>query len=155
MARFSKRSKDNLVGVAPALVTLMNAAIVDTPFDFTIVEGVRTAQTQAKYYSWGRTVVNPNTGPVRGNARGAIVTNANGTTRKSNHQVKADGFGHAVDLYPFFNGSVQVDGPEVAKRLRAIAAHIKAKAAQLGIAVTWGGDWKSPHDPPHFELKQK
>jgi len=153
MPKFSQRSKDNLVGVAPALVRVMNEAIVDTPFDFTIVEGVRSEATQKKYYSWGRTVVNPNTGPLKGKPLGAIVTNANGTTKKSNHQVKADGYGHAVDLYPYFNGSVQVSGREVEARLKAISNHIKRKAAALGVTVVWGGDWKSPYDPPHFELK--
>lgn len=154
MAKFSKRSNDNLVGVAPALVRVMRAAIEDTPFDFTIVEGVRTAATQKKYYSWGRTVVNPNTGPTKGKPLGMVVTNANGTTRKSNHQPKADGYGHAVDIYPYFDGSVQVAGREAMARLKAISHHIKRKAAELGIAITWGGDWKSPYDPPHFELKR-
>lgn len=141
------------MGVAPALVRVMNEAIVDTPFDFTIVEGVRSEATQKKYFSWGRSVVNPNSGPLKGKPLGAIVTNANGTTKKSNHQVKADGYGHAVDLYPYFNGSVQVSGREVEARLKAISNHIKRKAAAQGVTVVWGGDWKSPYDPPHFELR--
>lgn len=153
MAKFSKRSTDNLVGVAPALVALMHAAILDTPYDFTVVEGLRSEATQKKYYSWGRTVVNPNTGPLKGRPLGMVVTNANGTTRKSNHQAKADGYGHAVDVYPYFNRSVQTSGPEVDKRLKAIAQHVKAKAKCLGISINWGGDWRSPYDPPHFELK--
>lgn len=153
MAVFSKRSKDNLVGVAPALVRVMEEAIKDTPVDFTVVEGVRTAATQQKYYSWGRTVVNPNTGPLKGKPLGMVVTNANGTTKKSNHQPKADGYGHAVDVYPFFDGKVQTEGEEVDRRLAILAAHVKATAKCMGIAITWGGDWRSPYDPPHFELK--
>lgn len=141
------------MGVAPALVRVMEAAIKDTPVDFTVVEGRRTAATQQKYYSWGRTVVNPNTGPQKGKPLGMTVTNADGVRRKSNHQPKADGFGHAVDVYPYFNGSVQTGGPEVDRRLHILAAHIKATAKCMGVAITWGGDWKSPYDPPHFELK--
>lgn len=154
MAQFSKRSKDNLVGVAPALVRVLDAAIVDTPVDFTVVEGRRTEATQKKYYSWGRTAVNPNTGPLKGKPLGMVVTHANGTTKKSNHQPKADGYGHAVDVYPYFGGKVQTEGKEVDRRLAILAAHIKATAKRLGIAITWGGDWRSPYDPPHFELKQ-
>lgn len=142
MAKFSKRSKDALIGVHPKLVALMEAAIVDTPVDFTVVEGVRTAQRQKQLYAQGRT------------APGPKVTNVDGVTKKSNHQVKADGLGYAVDVYPFFDGKVQTSGAEVDKRLHILAAHIKATAKCLGIAITWGGDWKNPYDPPHYELKK-
>lgn len=141
MAKFSKRSKDALIGVHPKLVALMEAAIVDTPVDFTVVEGVRTAQRQKQLYAQGRT------------APGPKVTNVDGVTKKSNHQVKADGLGYAVDVYPFFDGKVQVSGAEVDKRLHILAAHIKATAKCQGVNITWGGDWKSPYDPPHYELK--
>ena len=147
MAKFSQRSKDALKGVHPDLVRVMEAAIVDTPQDFTIVEGVRTAARQAELYAQGRT--------IKGKAvKGPIVTKADGVTKKSNHQVKADGYGHAVDLYPYYDGKVQVQDEDVPRRLRVIANHIKGKALQMGIAITWGGDWANMYDPPHFELKQ-
>lgn len=137
MARFSKRSKDALIGVHPDLVRVMEAAILDTPVDFTIIEGVRTQARQATLYAQGRTT------------KGAIVTYADGVKKKSNHQKKADGYGHAVDLYAFTNGKIQFN--DVAS-LKLIAVHIKAVAACLGVAITWGGDWKKPYDPPHFQL---
>ena len=65
---------------------------------------------------------------------------------------KKDGFGHAVDLYPYYNGAVQVSDKEVIPKLKLIAVHIKAVAKCLGLKITWGGDWKTPYDPPHFEL---
>src|SRR5690606_11257919 len=105
-------------------------------------EGVRTVARQQQLYAQGRTT------------KGIKVTNVDGVTKKSNHQPKADGYGHAVDLYPYYNGSVQVQDSQVIQKLREISIHIKAKAACLGIAITWGGDWKNPFDPPHFELKQ-
>lgn len=141
MARFSKRSKDNLIGVHPKLVALMEAAIQDTPVDFTIVEGVRTQQRQKDLYAQGRTKPGPK------------VTNADGVNRKSNHQVKADGYGYAVDVYPFVDGQVRVSEKYVIPKLKQIADHVKAKAKELGLTVVWGGDWKSPYDPPHFEIK--
>lgn len=151
MPNFSKRSKDALKGVHPDLVRVMEAAIVDTPIDFTVVEGVRTAATQAKYYSWGRTVVNPNTGKIPGKPYGKTVTERNGVKPKSNHQPKADGFGHAVDIYPYFDGSVQLNAPV---KHRLLIGHIKITARKLGVAITCGIDWTKPYDPPHVELKQ-
>lgn len=134
---FSKRSIDNLKGVHPDLVKLMTEAIKDSPVDFTITEGVRTAERQQMLFK-----------------QRPKVTNVDGIIKKSNHQVKSDGYGHAVDLYPFYNGSVQVQDKEVIPKLKLIAVHIKAVAKCLGISITWGGDFKSLHDPPHFELKK-
>lgn len=144
-----KTSLSRLEGVSPDLVRLMKEAIKDTPIDFSIDQGVRTAEKQAVYYSWGRTVVNPNTGPIKGNKFGLIVTTCDGYKRKSNHQVKADGYGHAVDIYPYINGKMQFND---ISSLNKIAKHIKDVAARLKIKITWGGDWKNPYDPPHFQL---
>ncbi|EKB56583.1 M15 family metallopeptidase [Bergeyella zoohelcum] len=146
MAVFSKRSLDNLKGVHPNLVKLMQEAIKDSPVDFTITEGVRTAKAQQEYYSWGRTKKNPHTGKM------TKVTYADGVKRKSNHQVKADGYGYAVDLYPFIDDKVQTRGDDVIPALKEISDHIKATAKRLGINIVWGGDWRKPYDPPHFQL---
>lgn len=140
MPQFSQRSKDALKGVHPDLVRLMEAAIINTPVDFTIVEGLRTEARQKQLYAQGRT------------APGVKVTNADGVKNKSNHQAKADGYGHAVDLYPFIDGKLRITEPYVVYNLRLIADHIKKTAKRLGINVTWGGDWKSPYDPPHFQI---
>lgn len=145
MAKFGKRSLDNLKGVHPNLVKVLEASIIDTPIDFTIVQGVRDVKTQQEYYSWGRTKINPNTKKM------TIVTYVDGVKRKSNHQIKSDGYGHAVDLYAYINGSVQVND---VKSLKIISDHIKKKAKELNIKITWGGDWKKPYDPPHFELSK-
>lgn len=138
--KLGQRSLDNLKGVHPDMQRLIKASITDSPVDFTVVEGVRTTQRQQSLYAQGRTV------------KGNKVTNADGVRNKSNHQVKADGFGHAVDLYPFFLGQVQVNHKDTIKSLKLISDHIKKKAKELGIKVVWGGDWKSPYDPPHFQI---
>lgn len=140
MKNFSKRSLDNLKGVHPDLVRLMTESIKDSPVDFTITEGVRTDKRQQDLYAQGRT------------KKGIIVTNVDGVRKKSNHQPKVDGFGYAVDLYPFYNGSVQVQDKEVIPKLKIIAVHVKAVAKCIGVKLTWGGDWKTPYDPPHFEI---
>ena len=132
------RSLSNLQGVHPNLRKVMETASATTPVLFTITDGVRTQAQQQALYAQGRTTA------------GSIVTNADGVTKKSNHQTKADGYGYAVDLYPSPNGSVNIN--DVAS-LKSIAAHIKSTAAKLGIGITWGGDFTSLKDYPHFELK--
>lgn len=136
MYSFSQRSKNNLLFIHPDLVKVMNEAIKNSPIDFIITDGIRSTEEQRKLYNQGRTTP------------GKIVTNADGVNNKSNHQVKTDGYGYAVDLYPFYNGSAQLND---AKSLKVIADHIKSVAKELGIAIQWGGDWKFK-DYPHFEL---
>lgn len=138
MKRYSKRSLDNLAGVHPDLVRVMMEAIKDSPVDYTITEGVRSNIRQAQLYTQGRT------------KPGKIVTNVNGVRVKSKHQKKADGYGHAVDLYPYVNGRVDVN--DLAS-LKLIAVHIKAVAKCLGVKLTWGGDGRSPYDPPHYQIE--
>ncbi len=58
---------------------------------------------------------------------------------------------HAADFFVTVDGKARWDWP-----LYVIAAtHIKEVANKLGIAVVWGGDWKSFKDGPHFELSSK
>ena len=136
--KFSQRSKTNLLGVHPDLVRVMNEAIEDTPVDFTITDGVRSVEQQKALYAQGRT------------KPGVIVTNADGVKKKSNHQAKGDGYGYAVDLYPYLNGKVDVNA---VKELKVIAAHILATAGRLDVPVEWGGSWTSLKDLPHFKIK--
>lgn len=137
--KLGTRSLNNIIGVHPDLEKLLKVSIVDSPVDFTIVEGVRTSQRQRELYNQGRSTP------------GKIVTYVDGVNKKSNHQIKSDGYGHAVDIYPFFLGKVQVNHKDTVKCLNLISNHIKKKADELGIKITWGGDWKMK-DYPHFEL---
>lgn len=140
--KFGKRSLNNLKGIHPILVQLMMQAITHSPYDFTITDGLRTTEMQQKLYAKGRTT------------EGKVVTNADGVKNKSNHQAKDDGYGYAVDLYPYIDGSVRLNAlPE----LKEIAQHIKKVAEEMDIKISWGGDWnlkgKMKKDYPHFELK--
>ena len=56
--------------------------------------------------------------------------------------------GHAIDVAALRDGKVTWNWQEYAD----IAVAFKAAAKQLGISITWGGDWKSFKDGPHFEL---
>ncbi len=52
----------------------------------------------------------------------------------------------AMDLVPW-----PVDWNDV-KRFEALAKIVKEEAAKLGVAISWGGDWKKFRDRPHYEL---
>ena len=56
--------------------------------------------------------------------------------------------GHAVDLGAYVGGSVRWDWPLYYQ----IADAMKAAAEELDVPLTWGGDWKTFPDGPHFEL---
>ena len=94
-----------------------------------IVQGVRTTEQQQALYAKGRT------------EKGPKVTNCDGEMKRSNHQVKEDGYGHAVDcafvgLEPFSESHPW---------------HLYGAAVrEQGLA--WGGDWKRFKDRPHAEL---
>ena len=40
------------------------------------------------------------------------------------------------------------------KYYEVVASHIKSVAKKLGINITWGGDWKSFKDGPHFQIEK-
>ena len=143
---FSQESLDKMKKVHPKLVEVMKAAITNSPFDFRITAGARTAEEQFALYQKGRTLPGPK------------VTNCDGKNFKSNHQLKSDGYGHAVDIFPcgvIENGVYRKFTSEEGyddKKLKLIANHILAVAKSKNINIEWGGNWKM-HDTPHFELK--
>lgn len=59
--------------------------------------------------------------------------------------------GHAVDLAPLINGRVSWDWPPFYEIARAM----KQAAKDLDIQITWGGDWRTFKDGPHFELNRR
>jgi peptidoglycan LD-endopeptidase CwlK len=59
--------------------------------------------------------------------------------------------GHAVDLAPLVAGQVRWDWP----LFHQMAPAMKQAAADLGVAISWGGDWRTLKDGPHFELQRR
>lgn len=59
--------------------------------------------------------------------------------------------GHAVDLLPIGPRGPAFDWPLYHK----LGPAVKAAAADLGVDLEWGGDWKSFKDGPHFQLSHK
>ena len=58
--------------------------------------------------------------------------------------------GKAVDIAVIKDGEVTWDF----KYYQLVADHIKAVAKKLDVPITWGGDWQSFKDGPHFELNR-
>lgn len=143
---FSQTSLDKMKKVHPKLVEVIKAAIENSPYDFRITDGARTTEEQFALYQIGRS------------KPGRIVTNCDGKKAKSNHQIKADGYGHAVDIFPcgvIENGVYRKFTSEEGydeKKLKLIANHILAVAKSKNVNIEWGGNWKM-NDTPHFELK--
>ncbi len=59
--------------------------------------------------------------------------------------------GHAIDVAPIIAGQVRWDWPP----FHQIAAAMKQAAAELGVPIEWGGDWRTFKDGPHFQLPWK
>jgi peptidoglycan L-alanyl-D-glutamate endopeptidase CwlK len=76
----------------------------------------------------------------------ALLAAGASQTLKSRHIT-----GHAIDFAALVAGEVRWDWPLYGK----IAAAFKAAAAELGVPIIWGGDWKSLRDGPHVELDRK
>jgi peptidoglycan L-alanyl-D-glutamate endopeptidase CwlK len=55
--------------------------------------------------------------------------------------------GQAVDIVPL---PVDWGNP---KPFGVVAESIKKAAAELGVKITWGGDWKSFVDLPHYQIE--
>lgn len=103
-------------------------------FPMRICQGVRTLEEQRALYAQGRT------------APGPIVTHADGIFSRSNHQVQDDGKGHAVDCA--FIGTDPFLEHDPLSELKWNLYGLMGKS----IGLSWGGDFKTISDRPHFEL---
>ena len=65
-------------------------------------------------------------------------------TLKSYHLV-----GKAVDVKVYVNGEITWDF----KYYKEVADCVKEVARKLGYVITWGGDWKTFKDGPHFQIE--
>lgn len=101
MRGLSRRSRDRLIGVHPALVAVVEAAIMRTPVDFMVTEGLRTRERQA-----------------------TLVKAGASRTMNSRHLT-----GHAVDICALVEGQVRWDWPlypRIATAFKAAALDLGA-----------------------------
>lgn len=138
--QLGQTSLERLNGVHPDLVVLVKRAIELGIMDFSVMEGVRTLERQKELYASGKS-----------------------KTMASKHLVQADGYGHAVDLYPCPIDMEKVNrgNAQEISRFGVLSGIIQSLAKESGISVTWGGDWDRDgqtldhpfFDAPHFELQ--
>ena len=121
MFKFSSRSKERLKGVNEKLVDVIEASLMESPYDFGITEGLRTIEKQKEYVKAGKS-----------------------QTMKSYHLR-----GKAVDIVVYKDGKVTWD----LKYYKEVADVIKSVAKSKGVRITWGGDWKTLVDGPHFQIE--
>lgn len=139
MYQFGKKSEERLIGVHPALVRVVRRALSYGFIDFSVNEGLRTKWRQAELFSEGAT-----------------------RTMDSKHLKQADGYGHAVDLYPYPVDMARINSGDVREIVRfgLIAGLMHRAAQEEGVKIIWGADWNgngqtldhSFFDAPHFEL---
>lgn len=126
MFKLTDQDLKKLQGVDPKLVKVIKEAAKTAKVPFKVLEGLRTAERQLQYYKAGTSMLD-------------------GVKKKSKHQL-----GKAVDIVPIVNGKVEVRSWTP---FYPMAANVKAAAKKLGVPITWGGDWKSFKDGPHFEIQ--
>lgn len=134
--KLGKRSMDRLTGVHPALVAVVHRAISRSEIDFTVIEGIRTAERQRQLVKAGAS-----------------------KTMDSRHLT-----GHAVDLAAWVGGTVRWDWPlylKIAEAMRAASVELDTPirwGGTWGLLSTINGPittevlHKRFPDGPHFEL---
>ena len=115
--KLSQRSRKRLEGVHPELVAVVNQAILITPIDFIVTEGLRTLARQRELYRAGAT-----------------------KTLNSRHLT-----GHAVDLAPWVGGTVRWDWPLFHKLADAMLDTAEAMKIHLVWGGTWTRFPDGPH----------
>jgi peptidoglycan LD-endopeptidase CwlK len=119
------KSLSNMAGLHPNLVKVVKLAITLTDVDFGLAnKSARTAEEQNALFKKG-------------------VTKMDGYKKKSNHQLKADGFGYAVDLTPWINGNWDFNDWN---QYYPVASAMSKAAKKLGIKIKWGGNWMETMD---------
>lgn len=138
--KFSQYSLDKLDGVHPKLQMIVSEVMAMQVMDFRVVEGVRTVERQKQLVAAGKS-----------------------KTMLSKHLVQRDGFGHAVDLYPYPIDMDKVnkgDSREIS-RFGVLAGLVKAVAFSHNVRVVSGMDWDNDgetldhtfFDAPHIQIE--
>jgi peptidoglycan L-alanyl-D-glutamate endopeptidase CwlK len=125
--KLSKRSYNHLNGIDAILIAILTEAIKESPYDFGVPNtgGLRTPSVQNNLFRNGK-------------------SKADGYQKKSYHQT-----GKAFDVFGYVGGKATWDK----KVLTEISIHIRKVALdEFNVKLTWGGDWKSFQDMPHYQI---
>ncbi len=129
--KLGKTSLKRLTGVDKRLVEIVKKAIEETNQDFSVVEGLRSAERQNELFKKGYTEID-------------------GYTLKSSHQL-----GLAIDIAPYKNGKLLWDFKGNEAEWLEIGRAMLRSARILGYNLEWGITYNLPKgiDLPHFQLK--
>lgn len=148
----SPHSLTFLPGLRPQLVDVLKHAADITPpsITWTIIEGLRTAETQFKLWRDCHNVDGSrNNAPWKTNCNGwpigVMTPHGVRGTGESNHQ-----HGQAIDFCVIVGGKAEWNDLGL---YRSVGGILKRAGADLKIPVVYGGDWPAPKtDSDHFQL---
>ncbi|WP_028856074.1 M15 family metallopeptidase [Psychrilyobacter atlanticus] len=123
MNKISNRSIKNIQEIDPRLPLIVGMVLARGKVDLTITCGLRSLEDQQKAFKNG-------------------FSKLDGVNKKSKHQI-----GKAIDFIPYpFNGWNDIES------FKKVGEELKVCADYLGIKNSYGGDWKTFKDYPHFQL---
>jgi peptidoglycan L-alanyl-D-glutamate endopeptidase CwlK len=132
MPAFSQKSKDRLKTAHVDLQQVANEVI--KVFDFTVLYGFRSKETQFELFKRGRAEIGGVWVVVN---RLEVVTNCDGFSNTSRHNVEpAD----AIDITPW-----PIDWHD-RERMYYLGGYVLGIAKKLGIEIRFGGDWDRDGD---------
>jgi peptidoglycan L-alanyl-D-glutamate endopeptidase CwlK len=141
-----KNSLARLATVDPRMQAVVKRAIQISPVDFTVTQGNRTRDEQARLYGKGRTA-------SQMSAKGLPTAYAKPGEKQVTWTMNSNHIGgRAVDLAPYANGRIEWDENGKLGYWPKIAAAMRQAARELNVPIKWGGDWEGTPDRPHFEL---
>lgn len=117
MRKWSDRSLRNLRGIHPDLRRVLDRALQEAPFDFIVIEGLRTFDRQRELYDQGAS-----------------------KTLKSRHLT-----GHAVDLLPIGLNGPRFDWPLYNKLAPAVKKAAKTEGVKIAWGGDWTQFKDGPH----------
>lgn len=112
--KLSRRSKKELEGVHPDLVWFVDRLLGYSPVDFGVHDGLRKIEEQRQLVKLGVS-----------------------RTLKSRHPKGEDGYGHAVDLVPYFNGKLRWEW----ELIYPLAVAARRVSIAIEVPIRWGGVW--------------
>jgi peptidoglycan L-alanyl-D-glutamate endopeptidase CwlK len=160
---WGKASQQRMEGLHPDLRKVLNRYIEISRIDSTIIEGVRSDEQCYINFGKGRNAAQCQAGgcPAKYASPSSAKVTWVGHALSSNHRKKADGYGYAVDMYPYPVSLVLAGKEKDWKPLfNTMAEDMKQAAKDVGVKIRWGADWdqdgvareKGETDNPHFEL---
>mgnify|MGYP000250563184 CR=1 FL=1 len=125
--KFSRRSLNNMYGVHPNLIRIAYRALELTDVDFGITEGLRSIERQRELLEQGKS-----------------------QTMNSYHLPRfGDKYGRAIDIACYVDGKLTWDFDVHVH----VSKFFKQAAEEYGYKITWGGDWTTLRDGPHYQLE--